>query len=126
MSNTAQSYASHAYATSARNGMTPRDLEASALLKAAARLQAARDDHAPADPEFDAALTHNRRLWTVLSAALSDPASAMPEDLKARLQILANFVFNHTLAITVAPAPEKLTSLIAINRDLAAGLRAGG
>ncbi|MCA0422394.1 MAG: flagellar biosynthesis regulator FlaF [Proteobacteria bacterium] len=122
----AQSYATNAYAASARNGMSLRELEASALLKAAARLQTARDDHSPADPEFDAALTHNRRLWTVLAAALSDPASAMPDDLKARLLTLANFVFNHTLTITAAPTPDKLTSLIAINRDLAAGLRAAG
>lgn len=116
-------HAAQAYATTARNAMPPRELEASALLKAAARLQEARDDHKPGDPAFEAALTHNRRLWTVLAAALSDPASTLPDDLKLRLLTLCNFVFNHTLAIVAAPTPEMLTSLITVNRDLASGLR---
>lgn len=115
--------AANAYAQTARIGMPLRDLEASALMKAAARLQSAREDANPGDAEFDAALTHNRRLWTVIAAAVADPASPLPDDLKARLSVLANFVFNETIALTARPDPARLTSLIAINRDLAAGLR---
>lgn len=116
-------HAANAYAEAARIGMPLRDLEASALMKAAARLQSARDDATPGEPAYDAALTHNRRLWTVIAAAVADPVSPLPDDLKARLMTLANFVFNQTIGATAEPSAEKLTSLIAINRDLASGLR---
>lgn len=116
-------HAANAYSEVARIGMPLRDLEASALMKAAARLQSARDDATAGDATYEAALTHNRRLWTVIAAAVADPVSPLPEDLKARLMTLANFVFNQTIGATAEPTADKLTSLITINRDLASGLR---
>ena len=115
--------ASQTYAEAARITMPPRELEASALLKSAARLQITADNPSSTLAAYDAALTHNRRLWTVIAASVNDPASHLPEDLKARVLTLANFIFNHTLAIATAPSPESVACLVRINRELAAGLR---
>ena len=111
------------YATSARNGLTPREIEAGALLKSAARLQAAAANYYPGSTEYDAALTHNRRLWSILATSVSAPASPLPDPLKAQILALANFIFNRSIIATGAPAAQKLKSLIDINLELAAGLR---
>ncbi len=109
------------YAAAARITMSPREIEANALVKAAARLQAA-GDGTDAD-EFDASLAHNRKLWTIIAGSVSDSASLLPDDLKAQILTLANFIFNTTLGISGGPAPEKVVALVRINRELAAGLR---
>lgn len=114
----------HRYASVARAAMPPRETEASALIKAAARLQEAADDTVPGGPAFDAALTHNRRLWTVILSSVANPDSALPDALRAQIMTLANFVLNHTIATSIEPHADKLGCLIAINRELAAGLRA--
>ncbi len=111
------------YANSARAGMSPRESEASALVKAAARLQLAAEREVPGNAAFEAALTHNRKLWTVILSSVSRPESELPPELRGAVLTLANFVLNHTIATTAAPDAAKLACLIGINRDLAAGLR---
>jgi flagellar protein FlaF len=44
--------------------------------------------------------------------------------VKQNVANLGIFVFNHTLEVMTAPAPERLAILITINRELAAGLSA--
>jgi len=116
-------HAARQYAQTATAAMSPRELEASALLKAAARLQAAGEAATPSDATLQAALDHNRRLWTIFAASMTDPASMLPEDISARVLSLANFVFNHTLAIQGKADAANLAVLVRINRELAAGLR---
>ena len=120
------SRASHAYAQTNLAGHSPRELEASALLKAAARLQAVAETALPGSSDYDAALTHNRRLWSIFAGAVTDPASPLPETTKGQILTLANFIFNQTIRATAQPSAEALKSLVAINRELAAGLRAAG
>lgn len=118
------SIAAHNYAAAARIAMSPREVEASALLKSAARLQATATQND--GPGLTEALLHNRRLWIVIAASVDDPASHLPPDLKAQVLTLANFIFNHTLAIESAPTIANVGCLVTINRELAAGLRTGG
>lgn len=120
------SRANLAYAQTHLAGHNPRELEASALLKAAARLQAVSETASPGSSEYDAALTHNRRLWSIFAGAVSDPASPLPEVMKGQILSLANFIFNQTIRATAEPSAEALKSLIAINRELSAGLRNNG
>jgi len=120
------SRATQAYAQTQIAGQSPRDLEASALMKAAARLQAAAESTRPGSPDYDAALTHNRRLWSVLAGAVADPISPLPEALKGQILTLATFIFTQTLRATAEPSAAALASLIRINRELAAGLRGNG
>jgi flagellar biosynthesis activator protein FlaF len=102
---------------------SPRELEASVLLKAASRLQAVRDDWNGKRGELDEALTFNRKLWTILVTSVTDAANPLPSGVKNNIANLALFVFNRTVDIVSGPAPDKLAVLVNINREVAAGLR---
>jgi flagellar protein FlaF len=112
-----------AAAKSAQSTVSPRELEASLLIKAAMRLQAIADDWLGRARELDDALGYNRKLWTLLVSAVIAEDNPLPVDIKRNILGLANFIFNQTFRIAAAPAPEALGSLIQINRDIAAGLR---
>ena len=116
----------NAYASAARANQSvdsPRELEASLLIKAAVRLQAISDDWSLADRGLDDALSYNRKLWTLLVSAVVAEDNPLPVGIKTNILSLANFIFNQTFRIAANPAPEGLRVLIGINRDIAAGLR---
>ncbi|WP_353186923.1 flagellar biosynthesis regulator FlaF [Bosea sp. (in: a-proteobacteria)] len=115
-----------AYAAAARTAQTvvsPRELEASLLIKAATRLQSVADDWAGREGELDEALTYNRRLWTLLVTAVTAEDNPLPVGIKTNILGLANFIFNHTFRIAADPQPQRLGILVNINREIAAGLR---
>src|SRR5918993_129614 len=116
--------AASAYARVAQATQSPRELEASVLLKAASRLQAVRDDWNGRWGELDEALTFNRKLWTILVTSATDADNPLPLAIKNNIANLAIFVFERTITVMVEPAPEKLGALVTINREIAAGLRA--
>lgn len=95
------------------------------LLKAAARLQAIRDNWDTKKDELDDALTNNRKLWTVLVAGVSSEENKMPLDVKQNILGLGMFIFNHTISVIAQhdPDPKRLDVLVNINRQIAAGLR---
>jgi flagellar protein FlaF len=103
---------------------SPRELEATVLLRAATRMQAIRDDWQGRRSELDEALTYNRKLWTVLVTSVTEAENPLPKQIKQNIANLAIFVFNRTMTIMTEPAPEKLGVLVTINREIAAGLRA--
>ncbi len=93
-------------------------------MKAAARLQLIKDEWETSSfAEQDEALSYNRKLWTILVTSATSKQSELPQDIKDNLASLAMFVFKHTMSILSDPKPEKLTSLISINRNIAEGLR---
>ena len=117
-------YASKAYATAAKETLSPRELEASLLLKAAAKLQAVHDTwrDKPA-AGLDDALTYNRRLWTVFIDAVMRDDNKLPAAVRENLTKLGMFVMGETFSLMTKPKPEHVESLIKINRGIAAGLR---
>ncbi|PSC05214.1 flagellar protein FlaF [Alsobacter soli] len=117
-------YGASAYARTEKAALPPRDLEASLLLKAAARLQALIDDWAGKQDDVDAAITYNRKLWTILATSATEDSNPLPVAIKQNFGRLAFFVFNRSLDIQIAPAPDKIAPLVNINREIAAGLRA--
>jgi flagellar biosynthesis activator protein FlaF len=102
---------------------SPRELEATILMKAATRLQMIRDDWGGRARELDEALTYNRKLWTVLVSSVTRPENPLPPPIKQNVANLGLFVFSHTLSLLSEPKPERLGILVTINRELAAGLR---
>ena len=116
----------NAYAAAAKTAqsvVSPRELEASLLIKAATRLQAVADDWNLRERELDEALTYNRRLWTLLVSAVTAEDNPLPTPIKVNILSLANFIFNHTFRVSADPRPDRLPVLVGINRDIAAGLR---
>ena len=116
-------HAAQAYARTSQASLAPRDLEATLLMKAAARLQAIQDNWDERSGELDDALTYNRRLWTILAASVTDAANPLPFQLKQNIANLAVFIFNRTIDTMLEPRVDRLTALVSVNRELAAGLR---
>lgn len=116
--------AAQAYGQVARKALSPRDLEAQLLIKAAAKLQAARDDFDAKDNAAYEALTYNRKLWTVLSTSATSRDNPLPTEIKNNIASLGVFIMSQTMSAITDPDASKLTVLITINRELAAGLRA--
>lgn len=120
-----QEAAAKAYSETAKVASTPRQLEASLLLKAASQLQEISDKARTDSEALDNALLYNRRLWTIFVSSVSDTENDLPHDIKNNIVSLGAFIFSHTLEIQAHPTPEKLKTLININKEIAAGLHAG-
>jgi flagellar protein FlaF len=117
-------YASKAYAKIAKETQAPRELEADLLLKAAAKLQTVHDSwNDKAVAGLNEALSYNRKLWTVFIDAVSQDDNKLPAPVRQNIVNLGMFVMGETFSLMTKPKPNHLTSLIKINRGIAAGLR---
>ncbi|MBO9425279.1 flagellar biosynthesis regulator FlaF [Labrenzia sp. R4_1] len=111
--------------TSQAAPVSPRELEATLLMKAAARLQLIKDEWDDLSlAEVDDALIYNRKLWTVLVTSATSDESSLPLEIKNNIGSLGVFVFKQTMTVITTQDPEKLGALISINRTIAEGLRA--
>ncbi|HEY4407228.1 MAG TPA: flagellar biosynthesis regulator FlaF [Xanthobacteraceae bacterium] len=119
-------HASKAYALIAKETASPRELEATLLLKAAAKMQAAHDKWDDKSANRDEAVLYNRRLWTVFIDAVMQDNSSLPVAVRQNLANLGVFVMDQTFSLMTNPRPSNLASLIKINREIAAGLRGNG
>ncbi len=117
MSNPAQ-----AYGNMAKLGNDPRELEANLLLRAASQLQKLRDNWEPRSKDILPALHFNRQLWSIFATSVTGGDSELPVEIRQNLANLALFVFKQTLEVQTSSDPQKLDSLININRQIAAGL----
>ena len=113
----------NAYARTAQSAQTPRELESSLLLKAGMKLQSVKDRWPESEPQLDEVLAYNRRLWTILVSSVAAETNPMPREIKQNIINLGMFIFNHTMATLIEPDPKRLTVLVNINREIAAGLR---
>lgn len=118
--------ASQAYKNVARHTSSPRDLEANLLLQAAARLQTVHDAWDQQKSTLDDALMYNRKLWSIFLTEMTDASNPLPKEVRQNVANLGLFVMNQTVTAMSDPRPERLGSLIKINRDLAAGLLGRG
>lgn len=114
-----------AYRNVEKATLSQRDLEATVLTQAAARLQDVKSawDHPDFAEALDAALKYNQRVWTFFQAELSQEENPLPMDIKRNLLALSLYVDRRSFEILAYPAPEKLDVLININVNVAAGLR---
>jgi len=114
--------AAQTYGQIAKQIVSPRELEADLLLKAAARLQAIKDRWSGNRAELEDALLYNRKLWTIFMASATSGENPLPTEIRQNVANLGVFVLKQTLSIQSDPKPERLNALININRELAAGL----
>jgi flagellar biosynthesis repressor protein FlbT len=116
-------YASNAYAKAAIATAGPRELEASLLLQAAAKLQAVHDSWRDKPSGLNDALLYNRRLWTIFLDAVTSESNKLPGAVRENVRRLGVYVMAETFSLMTNPKPDNLTSIIKINRGIAAGLR---
>jgi flagellar biosynthesis activator protein FlaF len=115
--------AAQAYGAIAKQVASPRELEASLLLKAASKLQAVHDRWDDSRTQLAEALLYNRKLWTIFVTSITAPEHPLPTELRQNVATLGLFVLNHTISVLSNPRAGRLVPLIAINREVAAGLR---
>jgi flagellar protein FlaF len=102
---------------------SPRATEADLLMQAALRLQRVRDGWEPNNSgDLNDALRYNRMLWTIFISTVTKTENPLPQAIRQNIANLGVFVMKHTMAILAEPKPEKISPLININRNLAAGL----
>ena len=111
-----------AYQSSAKTGISPRQLEAALLMKAAARLKRVQEAWEADRSDFESALAYNRKLWTIVSTSATETDSPLPPDLKRNIALIAIFIFNRSLDLIIDPTSSGLDPLIDINKAIAQGL----
>lgn len=121
--------ATDAYQRARRTTASPRELEASLLLAAAASLQAA-GCRPVTDPErrdeLSRAMTFNCKIWTVLVTSSMRTDSPVPASIRQSVAELGLFVIDRTAKAFQDADALSLADvgvLVDINRRIAAGLR---
>ena len=114
-----------AYKTVDKTTMSGRETEARVLTHAALKLKDCRDnwDAEDRDDKLDEALKYTQRIWSVFQGELAKPDNPLPRQLKIDLLRLSSFIDKRIFETMSYPSPEKLTTVININRNIAAGLR---
>ena len=119
--------AAQAYGSIARKIASPRELEADLLLKAASRLQSVHDGWNATETQLSDALLYNRKLWSIFLTSVTEPDCPLPPEVRQNIANLGLFIMNQTMQVMNQPGPERLRSLININRsEIAAGLLGRG
>ena len=120
--------AAGAYGTNAqKNSADPREVEARVLLKSAQFMQDLQNDWDRASgQDREDILKYNRSVWMMFyDTALENTEGAYPEELRANIINLSNFIFKREIDILAKPEKSKLDILININRNIASGLMKG-
>lgn len=102
-----------------------REIEAAVLTKAAQKLKECQVQwEAPNRVDrLDQAIRYNQRVWSILQAELDKEDNPLPGEIKLNLLRLSVFIDQRCLDIMAYPEPQKLTIIININNNIAAGLR---
>ena len=109
-----------AYKTAATRAESPREMEYRLFGQVTrALMHAATVDRSDIATRIDA-LDWNRRLWSTLATACSEPSNTMPQALRAQIISLDLFISRHSSA--VMRGEDDFETLIEINRMIMQGL----
>lgn len=114
-----------AYQTIEKSTISGRETEARILSTAAMKLKDCQKswDSDNRNAILDEALKYNQRIWSILQSELGKKDNPLPDDIKINLLRLSAFIDKRIFDIMAFPKPEKLTIIIHINENIAAGLR---
>ncbi len=114
-----------AYQTVEKATLPAREIEANVLTRAALKLKNCQKDWDSQERglKLDEALKFNQRIWSIFQAEVGNPTNPLPTKLKLDFLRLSAFVDKRIFEVMAQPAAEKLSILIAINENVAAGLR---
>jgi flagellar protein FlaF len=114
-----------AYKTVDKTTMSGHETEARVLTQAALKLKDCQDNWSAKDRDekLDEALKYTQRIWSIFQGELSRKENPLPRELKINLLRLSLFVDKQIFETMSYPSPEKLTAVININQNIAAGLR---
>lgn len=109
--------------------VSDREIDAYGLTQSALKLKECQEnwEMMPERERIDrlfAVLRTNSMLWSIFQAEITREGNPLPRQLREDLLTLSLFVDKRTKDVMCFPDPEKLTILININLNLAAGLAA--
>lgn len=108
-----------------KEGISGRELEASVLSRAGIMLKKVQENwDAPGrDENLHEAIKFNQKVWSFFQAELTDPENPLPKNLREDILSLSIFVEKRLYEVLAYPDPAKLSIVIEIDFNLAAGLR---
>lgn len=114
-----------AYEEVNRTTMSGRDVEIAVLTQAANRLADCQknwnaEDHAA---QLNDALKFNQLVWSIFQSELEKEENPLPRKIRLDMLRLIQFVDRRIFETMAEPSPEKLTIVIHINQNIAAGLK---
>lgn len=114
-----------AYQNTEKATMSGREIEAAALTKAGLMLKDCQDNWNSGDRDamLSDAIKFNQLVWSVFQGELVQPENSLPKELRQDILSLSLFIDKRLFDVLAYPEPQKLTSVIDINFNLAAGLR---
>jgi flagellar biosynthesis activator protein FlaF len=114
-----------AYQKVQKSCSTAREVEAAVLTKAALKLKTCQANWSAIDRDqvLREALGFNQQIWNIFQGELLKSENPLPRQVREDILNLSAFIDKRALEVMAFPAPEKLTALIDINLNLAAGLR---
>ena len=118
-----QSLARQAYRQTAQSTQMPRDTEYHLIARVTHRIKSAAEAGPRAYPKLVEALSDNQRLWTALAVDVADSGNGLPQDLRARIFYLAEFVQKQTSDVLTRKG--KIAPLLEVNAAILRGLSAG-
>ncbi|MAU47004.1 MAG: flagellar biosynthesis regulator FlhF [Cytophagaceae bacterium] len=119
-----QTMAQRAYAENATSTRTDRATEYDLFARVTHRIKAAAEAGPKAYPQLVEALYDNRRLWTTLAVDVADASNKLPQELRAQIFYLSEFVQLHTGKVLARKA--RLAPLLEVNAAIMRGLSGRG
>jgi len=116
----------NAYTTMQKETLSGRELEASVLTRAGLMLKQVQESWSAQDRDEKLleAIKFNQKVWSFFQAELSDPENPLPIKLREDILNLSLFVDKRLFEVMASPDKDKLTIVIDIDFNIAAGLRA--
>ena len=116
----------NAYTSMQKETLSGRELEASVLTRAGLMLKQVQENWTSPDRDEKLleAIKFNQKVWSFFQAELSDPENPMPRVLREDILNLSIFVDKRLFEVMANPDKDKLSIVVDIDFNIAAGLRA--
>lgn len=116
------------YKKAEKDNLTGKNLEVFVLVKGARMLRECQKEwDSLTDKQrmfrLGEACKYNQKIWAVFQTEVSREDNHLPPVLKRNILLLGGFVDKKLIDVLAYPSPEKLTQIIDINMNIAAGLR---
>jgi flagellar protein FlaF len=114
-----------AYRTVQKITSSDSEIEALVLTRAAQKLAEVQNnwDAPDRDEILDEALRYNQQIWSIFQGELLKKDNPLPRQLREDILSLSVFIDKRIFEVMNSPDPEKLTVIVNINLNIAAGLR---
>ncbi len=115
----------NSYQSVDKETMSGRETEARVLTQAALKLKDCQRNWDAPDlkDRLSAALKYNQRIWSIFQVEMTKDDNPLPQNIKMNVLALSRYIDKRIIDAMAFPESDKLTMIININQNIAAGLR---